>query len=885
MASGIRGRRVLALLIVSLAQISVPLAVNVPVSAAGLSPADSFPVGPDPVGIAIGPPDVPGNGIYGIVYVANHQSGKVSHCAEVAPARSCDPFYPSAYFSSSRGLGQIAVDDNTHWAYVTNTNDNSISLFVSGNYSSQTIPVGRQPFGIAVDSTTHRIYVANSADGTLSVLAGISVPAGVCENSGTETCPPQGVYRPFLLDTIRIGHGPISVAADSATRQVFVTNSLDGTVSVVDTTNNHVSTVAVGRDPYGVATDPIAKRAYVTNSGDDTVSVIDEQKQNKVVATMPVGMVPHGIAVDSTTNDVLVANSGDNTVSSFHASVSPVVRSVSVGTFPESVAVDPVAHRVFVTNVGQGTVSEFIDPNAEDIIYVPVRFCALEGTATAGTAKGFVRQHPDMAIQGPIVPNSIHTVVATELAARLQIADDTIWQPQAHIRFVMAGGTSPFPIPVDPADPSDHGIPGFLGGGELYDTPLGEESASTECQEAWNILHPGYSGIPAVDVKGYWTNNLKHGGTVAPSTDLRFSPRLWAEPRTLTVSDITRLTVTVQDPYTGDPLQWPYNVQDGPYVLAHELGHALTLGHGQGVDQYGQGLQPAGDGLTPTNPGRRIYDEYCDPKFQTESFPGVPNTLMTYAGDSRDTLLTPLQIEQARDIARIYPGSWQAISNRPWVSPVSVIVDTLCANLPCGIPRRLAIVSAAVWFYANSPTAVLSFSPLLISSTDPRTNYFVLVTSSMPQARACSLSNLHFPTGTASAYLAAKVVLDKGQTSSIQVWQCQDGLFRSLEVTAGNVTVSNRATQAAYESGSPVSGVDIKFPAQLIRSLKSSLRLEVISQDWHNTKLTFQVPETSGSKPESTGNIAHTFVWVWILVAGLVVLATAWVIGSRRRRA
>ncbi len=58
---------------------------------------------------------------------------------------------------------------------------------------------------------------------------------------------------------------------------MYVTNLLDDTVSVIDTTTNTVigNPIQVGDEPIDIAYDPENKRMYVTNSGDDTVSVID----------------------------------------------------------------------------------------------------------------------------------------------------------------------------------------------------------------------------------------------------------------------------------------------------------------------------------------------------------------------------------------------------------------------------------------------------------------------------------------------------------------------------------------------------------------------------------------------------------------------------------
>jgi YVTN family beta-propeller protein len=57
---------------------------------------------------------------------------------------------------------------------------------------------------------------------------------------------------------------------------VYVTNSGDNTVSVIDTATNTVTaTVKVGYYPDGIAVSPDRTRVYVTNYNSNTTSVID----------------------------------------------------------------------------------------------------------------------------------------------------------------------------------------------------------------------------------------------------------------------------------------------------------------------------------------------------------------------------------------------------------------------------------------------------------------------------------------------------------------------------------------------------------------------------------------------------------------------------------
>ncbi|MFB2600206.1 cell wall-binding repeat-containing protein [Herbiconiux sp. P17] len=179
---------------------------------------------------------------------------------------------------------------------------------------------------------------------------------------------------------------PVAVAVDMATAQAYVTNTFDGTVSVIDTrTNRVIDTVpngptSIGAGPSGAAIDPAHHQVYVTNYNSHTVSVIDTGT-NRVTSVIPhdslhgIGSGPEGVAVDPDLNRAFVSSVIDGTVSVIDTTVNQVIAVIpysptsGIGKFPLGVAIDTLLHRAYVANYNDDTVS-VIDTRANSVIKV-----------------------------------------------------------------------------------------------------------------------------------------------------------------------------------------------------------------------------------------------------------------------------------------------------------------------------------------------------------------------------------------------------------------------------------------------------------------------------------------------------------------------------------
>jgi YVTN family beta-propeller protein len=196
---------------------------------------------------------------------------------------------------------------------------------------------------------------------------------------------------------IPVGSFPFGIAVTPDGSKVYVANSGDNTISIIDTATNTVvgSPIQVGTRPTGVAVTPDGKKVYVTNNG-GTVSVIGTAT-NTVVATISVAGLnqfsPYGVAVTPDGKKVYVANG--HVVSVIRTATDTVVATIPVdnsilGLF--GVAVTPDGSKVYVTAgkncTGTSGCAVFVIDTATNTILATIQNDAAESIGVAVTADG-----------------------------------------------------------------------------------------------------------------------------------------------------------------------------------------------------------------------------------------------------------------------------------------------------------------------------------------------------------------------------------------------------------------------------------------------------------------------------------------------------------------
>ena len=288
------------------------------------------------------------------------------------------------------------------FAFIGNSLDATVSVIdtATPETEARTIPIAGEPLGIATNPTRIEAYAAvvtEEGDSALSVIVGVAegfaevavIPLGVFDPKGVAINPAgtrawvtggfeDNQVSVVNLDTrsetatIALGNdplnpvGPVGVAVNPALPKLYVANFNTGTVSVIDTIKNAVtSTITLapcpaGCAPLGVAVSPDGSRVYVTDYFADTVWVINAATNTVVTGVTTDIFFPEGVAVNPAGSLVYVANldtSGNGRLTVIRASDNTVVDSTTVGHGPLGVAVHPLGTSVYVVNTDDDTVT------------------------------------------------------------------------------------------------------------------------------------------------------------------------------------------------------------------------------------------------------------------------------------------------------------------------------------------------------------------------------------------------------------------------------------------------------------------------------------------------------------------------------------------------
>ncbi|QSE93891.1 hypothetical protein JWS13_37465 [Rhodococcus pseudokoreensis] len=522
---------------------------------------------------------------------------------------------------------------------------NPAALDPSANYDSFTVTVTDVQSGNRVDVPVQVPVSAAQMKVVQSTTVG-SNPSGAVF-AGTKTyVANQGSKSVSVLDannavvgSVTVGTSPTGVAANPAGTRVYVTNSVSGNVSVINTANNTVvATVTTGTTPNAVAVNPTGTRAYVTNSSSGNVSVIDTVT-NKVVATVRVGTTPNAITVANTPTGTraYVTNSSSGNVSVIDTVTNKVVATIGVGTTPNAVAVNPTGTRVYVTNSGSNTVS-VIDTATNKVV----------GTVAVGSRPTAVRVSYDGSATYVVTDSDRLWVIdtaTTKVVSNVGI-DDLSPEAGAHSIAMSADGTRW--LVTDAVD----GRVRAVSLTQLNSAPSAASTVgapSTSDGAVAITLPPDPDGDPVT-----FTYTTPPSGSVFATADGAFVFTPTAAARDLARESEGPDTDTVT-----------FTVRDGQYVTNVDVTVPVTPASAAGVFDIDSTAIPAGG--SPTGAvlvGDRLY------VVSEDGFVQVVDR------DTNTVVGAPIAVDWASSNIAAAPAVDRVYVNSPWAGTISVIDTT-----------------------------------------------------------------------------------------------------------------------------------------------------------------------------------------------------------------
>ncbi len=415
---------------------------------------------------------------------------------------------------------------------------------------------------------------------------------------------------------------------------------------------------------------------------------------------------------------------------------------------------------------------------SNQLLEVPVRWCAIQGSPAAANPGGVGEPDTDNA-----------------LWRRHERASDRVWLNQntgitfrsAFTADILAGSRS-FPVIADPS--ASPGMPG-----DILDPNTGNkteyEAAKQACKAAWDALASQSSLLGPIAlnvrklVKADGSENLQGYGEYSYVG----AANVCANPPTGIQTAAGALAIADYSVVRGfDPDET---------ILAHEFGHTLALEHGNGLDDN----------------GNSVFDGYgsgggCD---TGENQTATPSSLMTPGVNAK--LITGLQKGKARVFALKYSGT--QIDPPAALIPGDTIGDEHVDSIYEVSDRSIDITSVIVSTHTPSQTTIFTHELIDLLPEVPQHQFLVFADLDFDATTGGAPDdlNLGVPTAFEGAEIATRVVIvygPEGFEVTPTLWRFQGGSW---------VEISDSSIQAGWDSAF---GGEVPLPQYDVVSIRFS---------------------------------------------------------------
>ncbi|MCC9076022.1 beta-propeller fold lactonase family protein [Litorilinea aerophila] len=289
-----------------------------------------------------------------ILYVVNaggHDRDPNAHAEEAASQATPDPHGHGGNGADTAPSAEAGkADEDKADSSMDQPDGTSYSLWAIDAASGQVlvqVPVGMGPTHPIASADGSRVYVTNTDEGSVTVID--TATWGVVTTISDLPEPHDGALTP-----------------DG--RLLYLATAGTSTLTVVDTESFAViKTIPVGNKPRGLVAGGVnGELAYVTNKGDGTLSIVDIPN-GTVQMTVPVGAGAHAVRLSPDGETAYVSLSQEDAVALVDVQSGQVRRTLAVGATPEQLDLSGDGRWLVVSNNGDATLS-IIDLAQETLV-------------------------------------------------------------------------------------------------------------------------------------------------------------------------------------------------------------------------------------------------------------------------------------------------------------------------------------------------------------------------------------------------------------------------------------------------------------------------------------------------------------------------------------
>jgi DNA-binding beta-propeller fold protein YncE len=315
--------------------------------------------------------------------------GNVTNAEDFTAEESVDVSSPSCPVPQPSG---VAIDPQQNLAAVTLFGCNDLALINLTTGTGSIVPVGSNPIGVAVIPRLHLAVVANNG------------------GSGTGTASIVDESQLSVTQTVSTGSGPIGAAADEATAEVAIANSVSNSVTVVNAVTGGTSTISSGQRPLAVAFNYVNHQLAVAASTSNSVGIsngVSGSTTQSFSVTGPTSVVYDPVTTDcgsningttaNTTGCFLAVSSTGNSVNVIDP-INSLQTAFRAGINPTAIAYNYRTSTLASTNTASHTVTvaDFLGQKIRAVLSLPPTSAANSNLALSLAIQGALQYAMDI---------------------------------------------------------------------------------------------------------------------------------------------------------------------------------------------------------------------------------------------------------------------------------------------------------------------------------------------------------------------------------------------------------------------------------------------------------------------------------------------------------